>query len=215
MIVLRYLVINLSYVFCLYIATSKYNMNGIMKVVLFVVSMLDALVSPAAQAFEHAILAIAVILISPVELQFIFTTYTYMMYFEVEQDSHSTSLFMLLMVLGYNLLIHSYINIGQDINSSQFALKQTPMAVIEGNQLDNLIVSLGEKMKAFRSKALLYLLCLAHFLATCLQLLFGSSSLAAIRKGIRQVYVVVCLLIAVGLLFERYHLNMRVKIKSL
>jgi hypothetical protein len=99
---------------------SKYNKNGLIKIILFVMSLGDYLLTYKSES--NLVLSIAIILISPQENKSLFSTFTLMAFFEFEEGVHLASPLLLLLVFGYYVLTSGFILVGQEILKENYSI---------------------------------------------------------------------------------------------
>lgn len=226
LLIFKLLFLNLVNILGLMLALSKQNKNGLIKSIIFVVSLTDFMFSFRSEA--SLLMAVAVILMSPQELGLIFPTFSIMVFFEEEQDHHATNLLFILMVILHALLSKGFLEASETIFHEEHSLK----AIVEGERSRPLVVNpdasrLESSMRSIFKKVQIYfpLLQLAMVGLTITsgastiidKLLFGSTSgdrssaLGSFSSLTRTCYFIVALLASGVLLVKHFCTNSETK----
>ena len=183
LVVIKTLIFNLIAAGALMFATSKQNKNGLIKLILFVVSLSDYLFTFRSES--SLMMASAVILISPQEQGLIFPTFTVMAFIESQQDQDANSPLILFAVIAYALLASNFLQASQNVFRKENSLKtifssednRSTLMATDSSVLEKTITSIYRLTFKYKSHAGLALLVLellaigfglSHRLATSL-----------------------------------------------
>jgi hypothetical protein len=173
LLIAKLLIINLVNVVAIMMTISKYNKKGLIKTILFVVSLTDFLFSFRSES--TLLMAVAIILMSPQELGQIFPTFSVMVFFEQEQDSHVSNLILLCLIFAHAYLSKGFMEASQTIFQEEHSLKfksesDRSHLIIpspEASNLQNTIRKLSKSCQKYFSVVQLAMLGLATVSVLC------------------------------------------------